>query len=69
MQAGIRDARRTAHSLRHTVVTNLVRHGVAPTKIMSVTRHRSLDTLVGYAHTVEREKDPAEGYVRYGNGK
>ena len=51
------------------MVTNLIQHGVAPTKIMSVTRHRSLDTLVGYAHTVEREKDPAEGYVRYGNGK
>jgi len=67
-QAGIRDPRKTAHSLRHTVVTNLVRHGVAPTQIMSVTRHRSLDTLLAYAHEVAREEDPAEGYVEYGEG-
>ena len=51
------------------MVTNLIQHGVAPTKITSVTRHRSLDTLLGYAHAVERGSDPAEGYVRYGNGE
>jgi len=67
-QAGIRDPLKTAHSLRHTVVTNLIRHGVAPTQIMSVTRHRSLDTLLAYAHEVAREDDPAEGYVGYGEG-
>lgn len=64
--AGIRDPRKTAHSLRHTMVTNLIRHGVAPTKIMTVTRHRSLDTLIAYAHEVARDSDPAERYVDYG---
>ena len=32
--AGIRDPRKTTHSLRHTMVTNLIRHKVPPTKIM-----------------------------------
>lgn len=63
--AGIRDPRKTTHSLRHTVVSNLIRHGVAPTKIMSVTRHRSLDTMLAYVHELERDADPAEGYVEY----
>jgi len=66
--AGIRDPRKTAHSLRHTVVTNLIRHNVPPTKIMTVTRHHSLDTLLNYAHEVERDSDPAEGYVSYERG-
>ena len=39
-----------------------------PTKIMAVTRHKSLDTLVAYAHEVERGDDPAEACVSY-NGK
>lgn len=64
--AGIRDPHKTTHSLRHTVVTNLIRHKVAPTKIMSVTRHKSLDTLLAYAHEVERDADPAEAYIDYG---
>jgi integrase len=66
-RADIRDPRKTAHNLRHTVVTNLIRHGVAPTRIMNVTRHQSLDTLLAYAHEVAREQDPAEGYVGYEN--
>jgi site-specific recombinase XerD len=68
LQAGIRDPRKTTHSLRHSLVTNLIRHGVNPTKIMTVTRHKSLDTLLAYAHEVERDSDPAEGYVDYSGG-
>jgi len=65
LAAGIRDPRKTAHSLRHSLVTNLIRRGVNPTKIMTVTRHKSLDTLLAYAHEVERDSNPAEGYVDY----
>ncbi len=64
--AGIVDGRKTGHSLRHTVVTNLLRQGVAPVRVMSVTRHRSLATLQVYAHDLEREEHPAEEMVRYG---
>ena len=71
LQAGIRNPRKTTHSLRHSLVTNLIRHGVNPTKIMTVTRHKSLDTLLAYAHEAERDSDPAEAYVDYtgNNGK
>lgn len=51
------------------MVTDLVRHGGPATKIMTVTRHRSLDTILVYAHEVDRDEDRAEGYVDYGNGK
>ena len=64
-QAGIRDPRKTTHSLRHALVTNLIRHKVPPTKIMTVTRHKSLDTILAYAHEVDRDSDPAEAYVSY----
>lgn len=63
---GIRDPRKTAHSMRHTFVTNLIRHGVAPSKIQTATRHRSIDTLMIYAYEVDRERDPAEAYISYG---
>ncbi len=66
--AGIRDERKTTHSLRHSLVTNLIRHGAAPTEIMTVTRHRSLDTLLSYAHELARDDNPAELLVDYSNG-
>jgi len=31
--AGVRDVRKTTHSLRHSMVSNLIRHGAAPTAI------------------------------------
>lgn len=67
--AGVVDPRKTTHSLRHSLVTNLIRRKVPPTKIMTVTRHRSVDTLLVYAHEIDRDSDPAEAYVNYGAGK
>jgi len=46
----------------------LIRHGVPPTKIMTVTRLRCLVTLLAYAHVVDRDSDPAEAYMDYTNG-
>ncbi len=64
--AGIVDPRKTTHSLRHSLVTNLIKHGAAPTQIMTVTRHKSLDTLLNYAKEIDRDTDPVEGLVDYG---
>ena len=50
-------------------MTDLIRHGVPLTKIMTVTRHRSLVTRLAYAHQVDRDDDPAEGYVDNRNGE
>ena len=61
--AGIRDRRKTSHSLRHSFVNNLIRRGVAPVKIRAATRHKSLDTLMIYAGEVARDDDPAEAHV------
>jgi hypothetical protein len=52
----------------HALATNLIRHKVPRSKIMTVTCHKSLDTLLAYAHEVHRDEDPAEAYVDYGNG-
>lgn len=65
-EAGVVGLRKSTHSLRHSLVTNLIRHKVAPTAIMAVTRHKSLDTLAGYAHEMERDANPAEALVDYG---
>ena len=65
LAAGIRDPRKTTHSMRHSFVSNLIRHGVAPVSIMAATRHKSLDTLMVYAGEAQRDKDPAEGHVNY----
>ena len=50
-------------SLRHSLAANLIRHKGPPTKIITVTRHQGLDTLLAYACEVAREEDPTEVYV------
>ena len=41
-------------------MTDLIRHGGTATKIMTVTRRKSLDTLLAYAHQVDRHEGLAE---------
>jgi len=36
---------------------------------MTVTRHKSLYTILAYAHEVDRDEHPAEAYVDYTSGK
>jgi len=67
--AGVVDPRKTTHSLRHSFVSNLIRRGVSPVRIMAASRHRRLDTLLLYAHETEREGDPVEAAVDYTTGK
>jgi len=64
-QAGIVSPRKTTHSLRHTVVTIAKLAGVPDTKIMSMTGHKSRGTLDIYTHEIDRDTDPAEGYISY----
>ena len=52
--------------MRNTFVTNLIRHGVPPSKIQRATRHKSIATPMTYAHYVVRERDPTEAFVGYG---
>lgn len=63
--AGVRGDRKTTHSLRHTAITKMIRAGLSPAKIMSVSRHKRLDTLMIYVHDVDRMDDPAENHIKY----
>ena len=56
---------KTAHSLRHTAITKMIRAGLSPVKVMSVSRHASIDTLMIYVHDVDRMDDPAENHIVY----
>jgi integrase/recombinase XerD len=56
---------KTTHSLRHTAITNAIRHGVPVQKVKGMSRHSSLDTLMIYYHEVDRLTDPAEKHIRY----
>jgi integrase/recombinase XerD len=63
--AEISDPRKTGHSLRHTAVTKALRNGATPLETMSMTRHKSLETLQIYAHDLERSQHPAEERIGY----
>lgn len=56
---------KTTHSLRHTAITNAIRHGVPIQKVKGMSRHASLDTLMIYYHEVDRLTDPAERHISY----
>lgn len=62
--AGIHGNKST-HSLRHTAITNAIRHGVPIQKVKGMSRHASLDTLMIYFHEVDRLTDPAEKHIHY----
>lgn len=63
--AGVVGPRKTAHSLRHSAITNAIRHGAKPMQVQSMARHSSFDTTLGYYHEEARTSDPAEDYVAY----
>jgi site-specific recombinase XerD len=64
-QAGVVGDAKTTHSLRHSAITNAIRHGAKPLQVQSMARHSSFDTTLGYYHEEARTSDPAEDYVRY----
>lgn len=63
--AGVVGDRKTAHSFRHSAITNLIRQGAAPLQVKAFARHSSLDTTLGYYHEVSRLEHPAEDLIDY----
>lgn len=57
---GFDDSRHTAHSLRHTAATLMLRSGEELNNVKAVLRHSSISTTQIYAHALEREKNCAE---------
>jgi site-specific recombinase XerD len=66
--AGVQGNRKTSHSLRHTAITNAIKHGAPIQKVKSMARHTNIETTMVYYHEVDRIDDPAEGYIDYSNG-
>jgi integrase/recombinase XerD len=69
--AGVKDddqRRKTSHSLRHTAITNAIRHGAPVQKVKSMARHASIETTMVYYHEVDRVDNPAEQFIDYSNG-
>lgn len=63
--AGIRSPRKTAHSLRHTAITNAIRHGATPIQAQRMARHLDIKTTLAYYHEADRLTDPAEDRITY----
>lgn len=57
---GFEDSRHTAHSLRHTAATLMLRSGEDLHNVKQVLRHANVQTTMIYAHALEREKNNAE---------
>ncbi len=56
---------KTTHSLRHTAITTAIQAGAPLQKVMSMSRHASIDTLMIYAHELDRLEQPAEEMISY----
>lgn len=66
--AGVHGKGKTAHSLRHSAITNAVRHGAPVQKVQAMARHANISTTMIYYHETDRVENPAESYIRY-NGQ
>jgi hypothetical protein len=64
-QAGVVGHRKTAHSLRHSAITNAIRHGGTPTQVQEFAGHGSYDTTLQYYHAESRIATPAEDLISY----
>lgn len=57
---GYDDSRHTAHSLRHTAATLMLRADVPLEEVQTVMRHENIQTTLNYAHSLKREEINAE---------
>lgn len=63
--AGVTGPKKTSHSLRHSAITSVIRHGGSLLKAQSLARHADPGTTAIYAHETDRLANPPEEYVRY----
>lgn len=64
--AGVVGDTKTTHSLRHSAITNAIRHGAQPLQVQQMARHQSFDTTLVYYHETSRLAAPAEDLIDYG---
>ena len=68
-RAGVAGKRKTSHSLRHSAITNAIRHGAQPLQVKALARHGSFDTSLIYFHEEARTANPAEDLITYEGGR
>lgn len=61
--AGIDDKRLSAHSLRHTAITNALLGGATLQEVKTMARHSNINTTLIYSHNLERMANPAERVI------
>lgn len=68
-KAGIRSPKKTAHSLRHSAISNAIRRGATPLQVRSMARHMDIKTTLNYYHETDRLVKPAEDLIDYSADK
>lgn len=68
LQESLGEPRLHAHALRHSLATNLVRHGVAPATVQRMLRHSTYTTTQRYVHLVADDLREAAARLRYVKG-
>jgi len=63
LKADIDDKRLTAHSLRHTAITNALRGGASLQEVKTMARHANINTTLIYSHNLERMANLAERVI------
>ena len=63
LKADINDKRLTAHSLRHTAITNALKGGANLQEVKTMARHANINTTLIYSHNLERMANPAERFI------
>jgi site-specific recombinase XerD len=66
-EAGVVGDTKTSHSLRHSAITNAIRHGATPLQVQEMAGHTSFDTTLIYYHETDRLSNPAEDLIDYGS--
>jgi integrase/recombinase XerD len=64
-RVGINSPRKTAHSLRHSAITNAIRHGATLMQTSAMAGHNDIRTTMIYYHESDRITRPAEDLIAY----
>lgn len=62
-QIGIDNEKLTAHSLRHTAVTLVLKAGATIQQAQAMARHKNINTTMIYAHNIDRLENAPENLI------
>ena len=61
--AGLISDRLSAHSLRHTAITQAIKGGANLQEVQQFARHTNINTTLIYAHNLEKENNPCSSLI------